>query len=203
MRLSFYEHIKRLIDLFISLILILITLPLQLILYFSTAIILRENPLFIQERGLTLTNKRFRIIKFRTIAANHHQKITHEKFSEKKEQKNINAFGKFLRWSGLDELPQLYNVVSGKMSLIGPRPLMIDDLEHLKANHVEFYEQRGKIKSLPGITGYWQINRKKDLSAHKLFELDSYYEANKSFSLDAKILFRTALIMFTFSNNRH
>ncbi|MBI1939731.1 MAG: sugar transferase [Ignavibacteriales bacterium] len=202
MRLSFYEHIKRLIDLFISLVLILFTLPLQLILYFSIAITLRGNPLFIQERGVTLTNKRFRIIKFRTIAANHKKK-PYEEFHEKKNHEDINAFGKFLRWSGLDELPQLYNVVSGKMSLIGPRPLMIDDLNHLKENHIDFYKQREKIKSLPGITGYWQINRKKDLSANKLIELDSYYEANKSFTLDAKILFRTAVIMFTFSNNRH
>lgn len=202
MRLSFYEHIKRLIDLFISLVLILFTLPLQMILYFSIAIIMRENPIFIQERGLTLTNKRFRIIKFRTIAANH-QKKSREKFPGNRKQENINPFGKFLRWSGLDELPQLYNVVSGKMSLIGPRPLMIDDLKLLKENHTGFYEQRDKIKSMPGITGYWQINRKKDLSAHKLIELDSYYETNKSFSLDGKILLRTAVIMFTFSNNRH
>ena len=101
------------------------------------------------------------------------------------DEERLTAFGSFIRKSSLDELPELWNVLKGDMSLVGPRPLLVEYLplyseEQMKRHHVR-----------PGITGYAQVNGRNNISWTKKFELDVYYVENFSLWLDIKILFQT------------
>ena len=102
-----------------------------------------------------------------------------------KNDPRITKFGHFLRVSSLDELPQLFNVLKGDMSLVGPRPILPDELE--------FYKGRGALlhSVKPGITGLWQVSGRSDLPFNKRVELELYYAQNWSFWLDIKILLKT------------
>ncbi len=160
-----------------------------------------ETPIFIQERGTSLTKNRFRIYKFRTmkrviatdISANsltsfllkHHQK------------KYVFPFGRFLRKTGLDELPQFINVIKGEMSIVGPRPLALEDLENIKTFYPQLYAERENITLLPGITGYWQLNKDESGSIENLIFMDKFYFQHKSFPLDLKLFLMSIPISFT------
>lgn len=193
------ERKKRIFDFFASLILIIVTLPLQIIIYLVIFIIQKDNPLFIQERGLTLEKFRFRMIKFRTLKNSNkldsNKVINKQNFLISDYNSNNKSLSKFFRSTGLDELPQLFNVLTGKMSLVGPRPLMIDELLFLKNEFPEMYNRRNSMKSLPGLTGVWQILGDRNYGAKNLIELDSFYDNNKSILLDLKILYYTFVIM--------
>ena len=101
------------------------------------------------------------------------------------EQQRISKIGYFIRKFSLDELPQLFNVIKGDMSLIGPRPLLIEYLNKYSINQLIRFEVK------PGITGYAQINGRNYLSWDEKFKLDIYYVKNISFLLDMKIFFKT------------
>ena len=102
-----------------------------------------------------------------------------------KEDPRITKIGKFLRQSSLDELPQLFNVLKGEMSLVGPRPLPIRDLERCASEHFFRHEV------LPGITGLWQVGGRSNTKSENLFILDFYYIQNWTLALDFHILLRT------------
>lgn len=190
---------KRIFDFIASLILIIVTLPVQIAVYLITFITLKENPLFIQERGVTLEKFRFRMVKFRTLKNSDrfetNKIINKQNFLLSDDNSIGNAISKFFRSTGLDELPQLFNVLTGKMSLVGPRPLMIEELLFLKNEFPEMYNRRNMMKSLPGLTGVWQIFGDRNYGVQNLIELDSFYESNKSFLLDLRILYYTFEIM--------
>lgn len=190
---------KRIFDFIASLLLIIVTLPVQIVIYLITLVTLKGNPLFIQERGVTLEKFRFRMIKFRTLknsdGLDSNKVIDRQNFLISDYHTNLNSFSKFIRSTGLDELPQLFNVITGKMSLVGPRPLMIDELLFLKNEFPEIYNRRNSMKSLPGLTGVWQIFGDRNYGAKNLIELDSFYESNKSIILDFRILFYTFVII--------
>jgi len=101
------------------------------------------------------------------------------------------AVGKFLRRHSLDELPQLINVLKGEMSIVGPRPLPIEDYAHLskEENLGGYYVHRAEGK--PGITGLWQISGRSDLGFKEMVLLDLYYLENQSFLFDLEIIFAT------------
>jgi lipopolysaccharide/colanic/teichoic acid biosynthesis glycosyltransferase len=107
----------------------------------------------------------------------------------------ITAFGKLLRATSLDELPQLLNVLQGNMSLVGPRPLLTD-YAHL---YSEYQNQRHNV--LPGITGYVQVKGRNALTWEERFDLDVYYVQHISFILDCKILFLTFITLFDFNKS--
>jgi len=104
----------------------------------------------------------------------------------------ITRFGKFLRSSSLDELPQLFNVLRGELSLVGPRPIPKSELD------AKFTETHGalllSVKS--GVTGLWQVSGRNDLSTDQRIQLELYYVQNWSFWLDIKILFKTIVVVF-------
>ncbi len=180
--------------------LLVILSPIILFVLFLVSIDLRENPIFIQKRGLTLEKGIFYIYKIRTMKGKEHRHI--QSSGGKVEMKNyVTPFGRILRKSGFDEILQLINVVKGEMKLIGPRPLSIYDLSMMAIESPNLYNRRDKIKSKPGITGYWQIYGNRDKGTINLIYCDEYYDLNNSISLNIKIILKTFFKIITLQHS--
>lgn len=190
---------KRLLDLMISVFLIIITLPVQIYICFIILIVLRENPIFFQERGITLNSFRFRIIKFRTIQSSQQKRLslirTNKRFLLSSLDFRFDKIMGWLRKTGLDEIPQLYNILFGDMSLVGPRPLMLDELQIMKKEYPGYNEIRDSLGCKPGLTGIWQIFGDRNLGIKNLIELDSFYEINRSIKMDIAVLIITFIVV--------
>ncbi|MBI3125737.1 MAG: sugar transferase [Ignavibacteriales bacterium] len=190
-----YKLTKRIFDIAISLLIIAATLPLQIIIAVVLFLVMGENPFFVQLRGLSLDQKCFYVVKFRTITTSEANKIEHNKWKDifliQKNSVVVDKFAGWLRLTGLDELPQIYNVLLGKMSFVGPRPLMMRDLEIMKNQFPVQYKIRNELTAKPGITGAWQLIGDRNLGVENLIALDLFYEENRSFFLDSKIFFMT------------
>lgn len=195
---------KRIFDLIVAL--LLLPFALLLISIFSIILLfeLREFPLFFQRRGITINNHTFTLIKLKTIKTNVPQNANTSKDKNILIKPNLESyitpFAKWLRRTGLDELPQIFNIISGKMSFVGPRPLMMSDLIEMKKNFHELYKIRDKITSKPGLTGLWQIFCDREEGVRNLVALDKIYEEANSFMFDLKIFFFTIPIVLTGSN---
>jgi len=161
----------------------------------------KQSPILLQVRALTLEHKKIKIFKLRTIKSSPSfsgLEMKSGKILDKHEYaKFVPPFCRWLRISGIDEIPQLVNVLMGDMSIIGPRPLAAADLLMMKEKDPEIYERRKNIFSKPGITGYWQIFGNRLYGTKNLIEHDEFYEKNKSISLEVKILFLTAFIILS------
>ena len=170
------KYFKRLFDLLFSIILIILFFPILILLFFLVWFFI-GFPIFTQKRP-GLDNKIFIIYKFKTLYD------ASKNTSEKKKQ---NLFGNFLRRSGLDELPQLFNILENKMSFVGPRPLLVEYL----TKFTKYEKKRHNVK--PGITGLAQIsvNQSGLKSWKKSIKLDILYAKNISFLSDINIIFRT------------
>ncbi len=194
------EKFKRIFDITVSGILILILFPFWLIV--STLIKLTsKGPIFYSTDVIGKNGKKFKWTKFRTMLANNDASV-HEMHLEKlitankgyKKLENdprITPVGKFLRKFSLDEMPQLWNVFTGSMSLVGPRPCLPNEYEHFKDWH------KLKYKVIPGITGLAQIiaRNREDVTFSDSVLLDLYYADNQSLWLDLKIIFKTIPVM--------
>ncbi len=173
--------IKRTIDLMIAGILLLLGSPLIVL----TAIAIRltmGSPVIFRQKRPGLNEEVFTLYKFRTMNDN----------KDKNgillpDELRLNAVGKFIRSTSLDELPQLVNIFKGDMSLIGPRPLLIEYLPLYSE------EQKKRHSVRPGISGWAQINGRNNISWAQKFELDNWYVKNQSLMLDFKIIILTAL----------
>lgn len=200
-----YKFYKRFIDILLASFFIVVTLPFQFIICLLLSFMLLENPFFAQERGLTLGKYRFTLLKFRTIHSSANQKNTHlhseDIFLLPNLAFDLNWFTRWLRKTGLDELPQIYNVLFGQMSFVGPRPLMIQDLLILEREFPRHYMQRQLINSKPGLTGLWQIFGDRSKGIENLIGLDIFYEEEKSFELDLKIFLLTIPIVLFAKNS--
>ena len=175
---------KRLIDFILSLLLLLILSPLLIIISFLVRFLLGSPILFEQIRP-GMNAKPFKMIKFRTM------RYVYDKDGNLLDDHvRLTRFGKFLRSTSLDELPELFNVLRGDMSLVGPRPLLMEYLplystEQMRRHHVR-----------PGITGWAQINGRNSISWEDRFALDVWYVNNWTIGLDFKILFLTLKKVF-------
>lgn len=171
---------KRFLDICLSSILIIITSPLMAGIYFLVRKELGSPVIFTQPRP-GLDEKIFYIYKFRSMSQD-----------ELDDELRLNEFGKKFRKSGLDEILQLFNVLKGDMSLIGPRPLLVE--------YLPLYSQSQSLrhKVRPGITGLAQVNGRNNLSWEKKFQYDIYYVEKLSFILDIKIAYLT---LKNFSSN--
>lgn len=186
----FYRRfVKRLLDLILSLIAILILTPVWLILAIAIVIDDPGPVLFCQKRIAKDKNGQmqfFKIFKFRTMKmSTPHDIPTHQLENP---QQYITRLGNFLRKTSLDELPQIFNIFLGKMSIVGPRPALW--------NQVDLYEERAKYGAnalTPGLTGWAQINGRDELPIEIKARLDGEYVEKQSFIFDCKCLFGTVL----------
>ena len=178
----YQKYYKRLFDIFLSSFLIIFFSPLTILIFFIVWFVL-GFPIFTQKRP-GLHNKIFTIYKFKTLYG------ASKNISEKKRR---NSLGDFLRKTGLDELPQLLNVINNSMSLVGPRPLLLEYLK--KYSHYE--KMRHLVK--PGITGLAQVDPcpQGKKSWKKSIKLDIYYVKNITFKLDFVILLKTIKLIIT------
>ena len=173
------QKIKRIIDFLLALIGLILVSPILLI----VAILVKTklgSPILFRQQRVGLNGEIFEMVKFRTM-----KDATDSEGNPLPDEERLTKFGQLLRKTSLDELPELWNVLKGEMSLVGPRPLLVEYLplyskEQMKRHHVR-----------PGITGYAQVNGRNNISWTKKFELDVYYVENFSLWLDVKILFQT------------
>ena len=164
-----------------------------------------KGPVFFkQKRALYKGGKEFWFYKFRTMNENAesqkealwHKNGNNNVLFKLEDDPRITTIGKWLRKYSLDEIPQLINVLKSDMSLVGPRPLPVNDfikLKNGKANY-DWYSNRGKTK--PGITGLWQISGRSDLSFEDMCLLDLYYIENQSVFFDMEIMLETVPVVF-------
>ena len=172
---------KRIIDIFLSLIFILLFWWLYIVIIILVKKKLGSPVLFEQERP-GLNEKIFTMYKFRTMTD---EKDKNGNLLPDKDR--LTKFGRFLRSTSLDEIPELWNVLKGEMSLVGPRPLLVEYL--LKYTKEE--KRRHEVR--PGITGFAQVNGRNNTTWEDRFKNDIYYVENISFSLDLKIIIKTFL----------
>ncbi len=173
---------KRLIDIFLSLIILILLSPVLIIISLLIIFTMGNPIFFIQDRpGKNKVN--FKIYKFRTMIED----------SNLDDQTRITRLGLWLRQFSLDELPQLFNVLKGEMSLIGPRPLLVEYNEYFNE------EQSLRFKVRPGISGLAQVRGRNYLTWESKFKLDIFYVKNMSFKEDLKIFFSTLFIVFSAS----
>ncbi len=171
---------KRIFDLLVSAIALLFLLPLLLIVAILVRIKLGSPVIFRQQRP-GLDGRLFTIYKFRTMIAKTHD----ENGAILPDDKRLTPFGLWLRAVSFDELPELWNVLKGDMSLVGPRPLMVKYLDRYTPHQARRHEVK------PGITGWAQVNGRNNITWEEKFDLDVWYVDNRSFWLDMKILART------------
>ena len=173
--------VKRLFDLVLSLLLIVILSPVILFIGFLVFFAMRSPVLFTQTRP-GYKGKPFKIYKFRTMTEE--ADIANNPLSD---EKRLTSVGHFLRKFSLDELPQLFNVVKGDLSFVGPRPLLMEYLPLYNADQA----RRNDVK--PGITGWAQVNGRNAITWEERFELDVWYVDHRGFWLDLDILLRTVI----------
>lgn len=177
---GFYEiFIKRFFDFFLSLLALIVLSPVLLILTVLGAIKMKGNPFFTQERP-GKGEKIFKLIKFRTMTCE-----TDENGDLLPDEMRLTKYGKFLRSTSLDELPELLNILVGHMSIVGPRPLLVRYLPRYNA------EQKRRHLVRPGLTGWAQVNGRNAISWEDKFKLDVWYVDHISIGLDIKTVFMT------------
>ena len=176
---------KRFFDFILSLIAIIVFLPFMVIIYLLSLIILKGNPIFKQYRP-GKNNKIFAVYKFRSM--------TNKKDKNGDllpDEKRITTWGKILRKTSLDELPQLFNILKGDMSIIGPRPRMVQECVFLDETQQSRFEVR------PGITGWAQVHGRNSITFDKVVMYDKEYVENVTLWMDIKIFFKTIGYVFS------
>lgn len=171
--------LKRFFDIVISLFVLILFSPIYLFLAYKVKKNLGSPVLFKQIRP-GLHGKPFEMVKFRTM-----KDAVDAQGNPLPDAERLTPFGKMLRATSLDELPEFWNVLKGEMSLVGPRPLLMEYLPLYNERQAKRHEVK------PGITGYAQVNGRNAISWEQKFELDTWYVENRSFCLDIKILFKT------------
>jgi lipopolysaccharide/colanic/teichoic acid biosynthesis glycosyltransferase len=189
---------KRCFDILFSLLALVFILPVLLII----AILIKldsEGPVLYVSERIGRNGKRFRFLKFRTMVreadtlrgALLHLNERRGNLFKMSNDPRVTRLGRLLRRYSLDELPQFFSVLSGHMSVVGPRPCLTSEY----ARYTK--EQRRRVEAVPGITGLWQVEARKNPSADAYFECDLYYVDHWSLWMDAKILLKTVAVVFS------
>lgn len=179
------KFFKRFFDFWLSLIALIVLSPLMLILTVTGAIAMKGNPFFLQKRPGRIDKKTgkeriFTLIKFRTMS-----NAKDKDGNLLPDSQRLNKYGRFLRSTSLDELPELINIIKGDMAIVGPRPLLV--------KYLPLYteQQRRRHEVRPGLTGYAQINGRNALTWDEKFEMDISYVDNITLIGDIKIILYT------------
>ena len=175
------NFIKRLLDFLLSLTAILLLSPILLILTIAGAVKMGGNPFFTQKRP-GKDGKVFKLVKFKSM---NNKKDGNGKLLP--DEVRLTSYGKFIRNTSLDELPELINILKGDMAIVGPRPLLVKYLTRYNKTQARRHEVR------PGLTGLAQVNGRNAISWEEKFNYDVEYVDNVSFLLDFKIICKTAL----------
>lgn len=189
-----YLLLKRLLDIFLaSIVIIILFIPLLII-----GVLIKltsKGPIIHWSERVGVNNSSFKMAKFRTMKVGTPQVAAH---LLEEPEKHITFIGKVLRKFCVDELPQLYNILKGDMTLIGPRPALF--------NYYDLISQRTERNIhtiVPGLTGWAQINSRSELSTQVNVNLDEYYLENRSLTLDSKIIFLTILFLLFFKSQQN
>lgn len=177
--MMYARFVKRIIDFIISLLALIVLSPILLVLTIVGAIMMKGNPFFTQKRP-GKNEKIFNLLKFRTMTNERD-----ENGNLLPDEKRLIGYGRFLRSTSLDELPELLNILIGDMSIVGPRPLLVKYLPLYN----DFQKRRHEVR--PGLTGLAQINGRNASSWNERFEHDVSYVDNITFIGDVKIIFKT------------
>ena len=178
-----YAFVKRSFDIICSLLLIVLLMPVLLVVAVTSVVDTKSNPLFIQTR-MGRNNRPFRMIKFRTMSPKAPSNMATHRFTDALDY--ISPVGGALRKLSLDELPQLFNILIGDMSFVGPRPVVLTETDLLRMR-----DRNGSLRVRPGLTGWAQVNGRDLVSVADKAVLDGYYVDNMSLSMDWQILQRT------------
>lgn len=194
-----YKIVKRCFDFSVSLLLSIITFPFFLII----AIVIKidsKGPIFFIHNRVGKKGKRLSLLKFRTMVDGAEDMIKDFTPEQKKEWKDnyklehdprITRVGRFLRKTSIDELPQLYNILIGQLSFVGPRPVTEEEIE-------KYGENKDKVLSVvPGLTGWWACNGRSNVDYEKRMQLELYYVDHASIFFDIKIMFKTIGVVTT------
>lgn len=193
--INIYKYVKRIMDFSLSLMGLIVLSPVFLLI----AILIKkesDGPVFFKHKRIGKNGKEIYIYKFRSMVPNAEElikKFTPEQMKEFKENfklendPRITKIGKFLRKTSLDELPQLINILKGDLSIIGPRPVVKEEVEKYKNNKRKF------LSITPGLTGYWAANGRSDTTYEQRMIMELYYIDNISFKLDLKVFFKTII----------
>lgn len=203
-----YKIIKRVIDVSIALILWILLSPLLCLIVILLKLT-SKGPIFVPNCIRLYKFKPFFMYKFRTMKLNGteileanpdlHEILKRDHKIPLRDDKRVTKLGRFLRVTDLDEIPQLINVILGNMSLVGPRPYMIWEIEQLlnDGDDIDRLNMRKIQKVKPGLTGLWQISGRNNLDFKQRVELDAMYARNRNLLLDLKILLKTPKILIT------
>ena len=188
-----YRVIKRILNLLCSFVGVIVLSPFFLIISLLIKVTSKGPVFFVHER-VGLNGKKFKLIKFRTMVNNAEEMIASFSPEQKKEWEEnyklkddprITKIGKFLRRTSLDELPQLINILKGDMSIVGPRPVVDEELNW-------YGDKKDKLLSVkPGLTGWWAVNGRSNVPYPEICELELYFVDLISFALDVKIILKT------------
>jgi len=178
------NYLKRIVDFFVSLVAFCLLLPFFLIITALLFVANQGSPFFVQARP-GKNGRIFKLVKFKTM--NDRKDAAGNLLPD---SERLTSIGKFIRKTSLDEIPQLINVIKGEMSLIGPRPLLVEYLPLYNNTQKRRHEVR------PGITGWAQINGRNAISWEQKFELDVWYVDHLKLSLDFRIVLLTVLKVF-------
>jgi exopolysaccharide production protein ExoY len=191
---------------------ILVSLPLALPVFFLIALWIKmasPGPLFFKQKRIGFGGRHFTLFKFRTMKCNvetsGHEQYFARLIGSNAPMTKLDTFdpriisgGRILRASGLDELPQIFNILRGEMSLVGPRPCTLAEWQGYKIPH------RARANAAPGLTGYWQVNGKNKTTFVQMIEMDIWYTKNLSLFVDLGIILRTvpAILSEVFKRKR-
>ena len=175
---------KRVLDFTLSLLALIVLSPVLLILTVLGAIKMKGNPFFTQQRP-GKNEQIFRLIKFRTMTCE-----KDEDGNLLPDEQRLTKYGRFLRSTSLDELPELFNILKGDMSIVGPRPLLVEYLPRYNA------QQRRRHEVRPGLTGYAQVHGRNTVSWEEKFRMDMQYVDNITFWSDIRIILGTVKVVF-------
>lgn len=188
--IGFYSKIRRVIDFIISLLSLVIVIPIILITSIFIMLESPGNPFYVQSR-MGFMGKEFNLIKLRSMRTDAEKNGA--QWADKNDSR-ITKVGRFIRKTRIDELPQIFNVLKGEMSIIGPRPERKIFVEEF-VKYIPDFPKRLEVK--PGLTGWAQVNGGYEITPEEKLRLDLFYIENRRFLLDVKIVLRTIQIIFT------